>query len=133
MELQFLSSLIEDHAPYKHLLALLENRAGAVVQLEGVAISAKSMILSHLREQTKRPLAIISYTDDQAERITSDLLMFGVPRAEIVMLPQTAQTLLYTEGAPDYAIIGQRIDALRRMANGTATVYALGPGAPAKK
>ncbi|HEY3330675.1 MAG TPA: transcription-repair coupling factor [Capsulimonadaceae bacterium] len=124
MELSSIANLIDDHAPFRRLKELLAKPGATVVQLEGVAVAAKGMMLAKIRQETGRPIVLISYNGEQAERIAGDAVSFGISEADVAVLPQSAQTLLYTEGTPDYALIGRRINALRKIAAGEAQFIA---------
>lgn len=121
MDLSQLPALLEDYAPYRQLKD--ELRAGVhAVQLEGVSVPAKGFFLAQLLREIDRPLLILTYNNEQAERLVADLTALGVEEPSIAYLMSTAETLLYTEGAPDYGMIGRRIQALTRIANGTARI-----------
>ncbi|MDR3708197.1 MAG: transcription-repair coupling factor [Capsulimonadaceae bacterium] len=124
MSLSNIVNLIEDHPSYRRLREHLGKSNATIVQLEGVAISAKGWILAKLARDTGRPIVVISYHGDQAERVVTDAISFGVEPASAATLPQTAQTLLYTEGSPDYSLIGRRVASLRAMASGGARFIA---------
>lgn len=121
MDLYELSALAEDFPPFTQLKEALE-RGTHAVQLEGVSVPAKGFFLAQLLRDLDRPLLIATYNNEQAERIVADLSAFGVAEDSIAYLVSTAETLLYTEGAPDYGMIGRRIQALARIADGSAKV-----------
>lgn len=128
MDLSKLPSLAEDYAPYRQLKDDLHAGVHAV-QLEGVSVPAKGFFLAQLLRDLDRPLLILTYNNEQAERVVADLTAFGVAEDSIAFLMSTAETLLYTEGAPDYGMIGRRLQALTRIANGTARVIIGSAGA----
>jgi transcription-repair coupling factor (superfamily II helicase) len=118
MGLSSLSHLIDNYAPYERARKVLASSGSRSVQLEGVAVSAKGLLLSKFIRDLQTQIVVVSYNIDQAERIALDLQGFGVSADDIVVLPQTAQTLLYTDGAPSYDLIGRRISALLEIAQG---------------
>jgi transcription-repair coupling factor (superfamily II helicase) len=118
MSLSIIANLIDGLPAYRRLREILAKSKPEIVQLEGVAVAAKGMVLAKLRRETGRPIIVISYNGEQAERIVTDAISFGVEAAETGTLPQTAQTLLYTEGTPDYSLIGRRLTTLRALADG---------------
>ena len=120
MELNELSGLAADYAPYRTLRDQL--KSAKVIQLEGLAVSAKGFFLAQLRRDTGRPVVVISYNNDHATRLADDLHAFGIGESDLSLLLSSSETLLYTEGAPDYALIGKRQRALRRIALGDAPV-----------
>ena len=87
---------------------------------------AKAFLSSAMHHDLGRPMAVVTYTADQAERLAGDLRAFIGSGADVAVLPSTAETLLYTEGAPDYSLIGKRLDAIERIAAGTVR-FVVGP------
>jgi transcription-repair coupling factor (superfamily II helicase) len=128
MDLYQLPSLAEDYAPYRELKEQLAAK-GRIVQLEGVSVAAKGFFLTQLLRDLDRPLLIVTYNVEQAERMVDDFTAFGVPEESIAYLVSTAETLLFTEGAPDYALIGKRLNALARIHEGKAKVIIGAAGA----
>ena len=120
MELKEISALAADSPQYKNLRDHLTG--SRVIQLEGMAVSAKGFFLAQLRRDTRRPLVVLSYNNEQAERIATDMNSYGLGELEVSLLLSSSETLLYTEGAPDYGLIGKRQQALRRIALGEAPV-----------
>ena len=124
MNLQSLPSLAEDYPAYQELKAQLAQ--GGVVQMEGVPVPAKGWLLAQLARETGRPLVIISYNDDQAQRLADDLRAYGVSDSSLAQLTSSTGTLIFTEGAPDLGILGRRTAALQRLARGEAQMV-VGP------
>ncbi len=120
MDLQTLPSLAEDYPAYRDLKAQLDK--GGLVQLEGVPVTAKAWLLAQLAGETGRPLALVTYNADQAQRLSDDLRTYGVEDAGQALLVSATDTLIFNEGAPDLGILGQRTAALQRLARGEAQI-----------
>ncbi len=120
MDLRELPGLADDYPAYEKLKAAVA--AGGVVQLEGLPVPAKGWLLAQLGRELGRPLAVISYNDDQAGRLAADLARYGVEGDALIALPSSTETLIFAEGAPDLAITGTRVAALQKLALGTAKV-----------
>ena len=122
MDLTPLSALAQDVKQYREVRDTIKNDRARIIQLEGVSAPAKGFFVSQLLRDLNRKTVLIAYTPDQAERLATDLIQFGIPENDIALLPGTSDTLLYTEGSPDYALIGRRIDALDQILNGRCRV-----------
>jgi transcription-repair coupling factor (superfamily II helicase) len=118
MDLTVLSALALDIPQYRDVRDCFLKDKARVVQLEGVSAPAKGFLISQLLHDVDRPAVLMTYTAEQAERLAADLIAFGIPEADVVQLPSTSETLLYTEGTPDYALVGRRIAALKKILDG---------------
>ncbi len=117
MELNELSGLVEDFGAYRALKERIAQGA-PVVQLEGLPAQAKSFLLAQLQREVGKPLFIVTYNDDAAEKLIADLSVFARDASKIAPLISTAETLIYTEGAPDYGLIGRRAHGLHLALDG---------------
>jgi transcription-repair coupling factor (superfamily II helicase) len=124
MDLQTLPSLAEDYPAYRQLKK--ELNAGGIIQLEGVPVTAKGWMLAQLARETGRPIALVTYNADQAQRLADDLQTYGVGEDAQALLTSATDTLIFHEGAPDAGILGRRAAALQRLARGEAQVI-VGP------
>jgi transcription-repair coupling factor (superfamily II helicase) len=120
MDLRELPGLAEDYPAYQELKKAVAH--GGVIQLEGLPVPAKGWLLAQLQRDLDRPLVIISYNDDQAQRLAADLARYGVGEDALTTLVSSTETLVFAEGAPDLAQTGRRVAALQQMAHGTARV-----------
>lgn len=116
MYLRDLPVLAHDWAHYRTLRdAASKNQP---VLLEGLSPTAKAFVVAQLQRDLGRPVVVLTYNDEALERWLLDLAEFGEGASETVSLVASADTLLYTEGAPDYARIGRRLTALHALLNG---------------
>ncbi len=108
------------HKPFTELLDWAAQGERAL-QLEGLTASAKPLLLAALFRQMQRTLFVITYTQEQAERIADDLSHYGIPKDKIAYLPPS-DSLIYEEGPPDYSVIGERLSVLHDLASGKAVI-----------
>ena len=120
MDLRELPGLAEDYPAYQELKKAVAR--GGVTQLEGLPVPAKGWLLAQLQRDTDKPLVVISYHAEQAQRLAADLARYGVEEDALTSLVSSTETLIFAEGAPDLAQTGQRVAALQKMAQGTARV-----------
>ena len=120
MELQALPALADDYPAYREMKAQIAR--GGVVQMEGVPVTAKGWLLAQLARETGRPLVVVTYNADQAQRLGEDLRAYGVPEAGLAQLTSSTETLIFTEGAPDLGILGRRSAALQQLARREAPI-----------
>lgn len=97
-----------------------------LVQIEGLAAAAKTWLLAGVFDQTKRTMLVVTYTQEQAERIAEDLPHYGIPSEQVLFYPPS-DALIYEEGPPDYSVIGERLAALHGLTASTAPVVLVTP------
>ena len=124
MDLRELPGLAEEYPAYQELKKAVAH--GGVTQLEGLPVPAKGWLLAQLQRDLNRPLVVISYNDEQAQRLAADLARYGVEEDALTTLVSSTETLIFAEGAPDLAQTGRRVAALQQIAHGSARV-AIGP------
>lgn len=95
--------------------------AREAVEIEGLAGPAKGFVLGRLYTRLDRPVLLITYQQEQAQRLADDLLRFGVPPDRLSMLP-AAQGLFLEGDMTDHRVIGERIGALLLLASGKPCV-----------
>ena len=120
MDLRELPGLAEDYPAYRELKKSVSE--GGATQLEGLSLPAKGWLLTQLQRDTDRPLVVVSYNTEQASRLCADLARYGVADDELTQLPSSTETLIFAEGAPDLALLGQRVAALQKLAHGQARI-----------
>ncbi|MDQ2798073.1 MAG: hypothetical protein M3Y13_00335, partial [Armatimonadota bacterium] len=120
MDLRELPGLAEDYPAYQELRKAVAS--GGVTQLEGLPVPAKGWLLAQLQRDTNRPLVVISYNPDQAQRLAADLARYGIAEDALTNLVSSTETLIFAEGAPDLGQTGRRVAALQQMAHGAARV-----------
>ncbi len=124
MELRGLPGLAEDYPVYRELRERVAR--GGVTQVEGLPLPAKAWLLAQLGRETNRPLVVITYNSEQAQRLCADLARYGVAEDEVASLVSSTETLVFADGPPDLGQTGMRISALQKLARGQARV-AVGP------
>ncbi|HZP80359.1 MAG TPA: transcription-repair coupling factor [Chthonomonadaceae bacterium] len=91
--------------------------AQGAVEIEGLAGPAKGFALARLFARLERPLLVITYQQEQAQRLWDDLIRFGVPAERVCVLP-SSQSLFLEGDITDFRVIGERIGALSTLASG---------------
>jgi transcription-repair coupling factor (superfamily II helicase) len=119
MDLTPLSLLANDVRQYRDMRDTIHGDRARVIQVEGISAPAKGFFLVPLVRDLGRRSVLITYTAEQAEKLAKDLAAFGIEQDDILLLPETSETLLYTEGVPDYALIGKRIDTIQKILSGS--------------
>ena len=64
-----------------------------------------------------RPILVLTYQQEQAQRLWDDLVRFGVPQERVCTLP-SSQSLFLEGDITDFRAIGERIGALMSLAQG---------------
>jgi transcription-repair coupling factor (superfamily II helicase) len=101
--------------------ALATESAQGAVEIEGLAGPAKGFALARLFARLERPLLVLTYQQDQAQRLWDDLLRFGVPPECVCVLP-SSQSLFLEGDVTDFRVIGERIGALALLAQGAPCI-----------
>ncbi len=112
MDLHGLPALAREYPIYMDMAARMAR--GETVQVEGLPVAAKALLLAQWTRDGARPLVIITYNMEQAERLASDLQRYAVEK--VAVLPSSTETLFFTEGAPDMGALGRRTSALQALA-----------------
>ena len=98
------SSLITHHSSFH-----------PAVEIEGLAGPAKGYVLARLFARLERPLLVVTYQQEQAQRLWDDLTRFGVPSEQLAVLPSSQSQFLEGD-ITDFRVIGERIGALALLA-----------------
>ena len=99
--------------------------------VEGCAGAARNCIIAGLAASADRPLLVITHSNEQAEQLYDDIISFtgSAPDEHACFLP-SLEILLYEEFSPDFDIIRDRLNSLRRLLRGgPVTVVATAPAA----
>lgn len=89
--------------------------ATGAAEIEGLTGPAKGFLLARLAARLHKSLLVITYQQEQAQRLWDDLVRFGVPQDRVCVLPSSQH--LFLEGdITDYRAIGERIGALTALA-----------------
>lgn len=118
--LEKLLQLNKDFVKTREIISSLSNGT-RMVQVEGLAAAAKSWMLAGLFDDMNRTILLVTYTYEQAERITEDLPLYGIPREQVVFYPPS-DAMIYEEGAPNFSVIGERMGALHALASGRTVI-----------
>lgn len=89
------------------------------VQLEGMPVAARGWLLARLQGDLKKPLVIVTYTDETAQRLADDIRLF-LPEAQTVeRLPSSLNLLLDdADSERDVRGSGKRVRLLGDLAQG---------------
>ena len=97
-------------------------RGRRAVLIEGAPLAAKGWLLARVARDLDRPLIVITYTDEQAARLTEDLVRFLPPDQTVRLLPSSLPLLLDDEeSGRDVGRAGRRLAVLTALANGDPT------------
>jgi transcription-repair coupling factor (superfamily II helicase) len=83
----------------------------ACVEIEGLAGPAKGFVIARLFARLERSILIVTYQQEQAQRLWDDLIRFGAPQDRVCVLP-SAQSLFLEGDVTDTRLIGERVGAL---------------------
>ncbi|HLV80142.1 MAG TPA: hypothetical protein VKT32_07645, partial [Chthonomonadaceae bacterium] len=121
MALTDLPRLAELLPGFEALLQQLETPQGECALIEGLAGPAKGFLLARLYARLEQPLLVITYQQEQAQRLWDDLVRFGVPEARVCALP-SSQSLFLEGDITDFRLVGERIGALTTLASDTPAI-----------
>jgi len=121
--LETLRKLIAAGGPFPALRRLLSG-AARLVSVEEVAPEAKALFAACLAAEERAPVAVIAYSEEEAERLHEGLLTFGIPAERAALIPST-EGILFEDGAPDWSVLGARLQGLARLALGEACVLVM--------
>ena len=114
MALTDLPALADRLPEFDAALAALHTGRGAV-EIEGLAGPAKGFALARLFARLKKTVLVVTYQQEQAQRLWDDLVRFGVKPEQACVLP-ASQSLFLEGDVTDYRVIGERVGALAALA-----------------
>jgi transcription-repair coupling factor (superfamily II helicase) len=120
MNLTRLLPILDNFPAYAKLTKALDERTASHVHIEGVCAAGKAILLARLSADLGRSVSVVTYNEEQARKLASDLAAYGIDSERIAFLPSSVGSLLYTDGAADYSLIGHRLSTVRKIANGEA-------------
>lgn len=123
MSLATLRKLISRQDPFPSIRLLLEESA-RLISVEEIASEVKPVFTACVAAEQREPVAVIAYSQEEAERLWEGLLAYGLPEESVVLVP-AAEGLLFEDGPPDWRVIGARIRALSRLALHKPTVLVM--------
>src|SRR5579872_5435820 len=95
--------------------------SGGVAAIDGLAGPAKAFALAGLAAKVDRPLLVVTYSQEAAQRLWDDLVRFGVPAERACVLP--ASQGFFLEGdVTDFRVVGERIAALMTLSRSGPTI-----------
>ena len=86
MSLEKLLQLSDEHSKSREALDAMKSGA-RLLQIEGLAAAAKGWMLAGAFAETGRAMLVLTYTQEQAERIAEDLPHYGVAQGPGNVLP----------------------------------------------
>lgn len=98
-----------------------KNPAHTAVAIDGLAGPAKGFAIARLFSQLARPLLVITYQQEQAQRLWEDIVRFGVPQDKAAVLPSSQSQFLEGD-VTDFRVIGERVGALAMLARRTPCI-----------
>jgi transcription-repair coupling factor (superfamily II helicase) len=116
MSIELLIQLLGESTQSREILRLLDE-GERCIQVEGLAVAAKSAMLTSLRGSSLRPILVITYSFEQAERLYDDIVAI-LPGTDDVFLVPPAARMIYQEADSDSEIIGRRLAALTSLVDG---------------
>jgi transcription-repair coupling factor (superfamily II helicase) len=93
VSLNKLVQLNNNHPRAREVLDSIEDGV-KLVQIEGLAAAAKGLMLAGVFEETHRTMLVVTYTQEQAERICEDLPHYGIPKDRVLFLA-SSDSLIY--------------------------------------
>src|SRR2546421_287089 len=127
MQLAGLPACVDRLDGFDALLAELERNNGKG-QVEGLAGTAKSLLLARVYQRRPGQLLLVTFSAEQASRILDDFRQFGVPDDQLFLLPSLESRWL-ADSVTDHLALGERIAALTALAAPGACVVAGTPEA----
>ena len=120
MSLHELPKLADQIPGFEKLIESLDS-TGATFEIEGLTGTARGYVLSRVFARLNRPVVIVTYQHEQAQRLANDLTRFGVSEQIVRVLP-SAQSLFIEGDVTDYRTIGERISALELLQKGVPCI-----------
>ncbi len=120
MALSELPKLADGLPGFDELTKLLAESRTAV-EIEGLAGPAKAFALARLFARIGRPVLVVTYSQEAAQRFWDDLVRFGLPEERVCVLP-ASQSFFLDGDITDYRVIGERIAALMTLSGDEPSV-----------
>ena len=115
MSTDVILKLLRDSPQLRQVRQALNEGPG--IQVEGLAVAAKSVVVTALRQELNRPIVLVTYNYEQAERLYEDLASLGLGNGDLLLVPP-ADSMIYQEGDTDFDVIGRRLTALSQLLDG---------------
>ncbi len=114
MALPDLPALADRLPEFDAALAALQSGRNAI-EIEGLAGPAKGFALARLFARLNKTILVVTYQQEQAQRLWDDLVRFGLRQEQVCVLP-ASQSLFLEGDVTDYRVIGERIGGLTALA-----------------
>ncbi|HVK05041.1 MAG TPA: transcription-repair coupling factor [Armatimonadaceae bacterium] len=112
---------LADHFEAFSRVETLFRRGRKAITIEGMPVAAKGWLVGRLARDAGHPLLLVTYTEEQAQRLYEDVRTFLPPGQEIHLLPTSLPMLLDDEESErDVRRAGQRLATLGLLASGDA-------------
>ncbi len=115
MNMEKITKLLRETTQLQDVLKMMD--CGIGVEVEGLASPAKCMVIAAVQQDMPRPILIVTYNYEQAERICEDISAIVGEETDILLVPP-ADSMIYQSGDTDFDIIGKRLTALARLQDG---------------
>jgi transcription-repair coupling factor (superfamily II helicase) len=120
MQLHALARRVDRLEGFGDLLAALRARR-THAQVDGLVGPTRALALARLFASAPRPTLLITYQNEQCQRLWDDLRAFGMPEESLRILPHSEGRWLSHE-ATDYRMLGERVAALVALAQGRPSI-----------
>ncbi len=116
MPLGTLKSIISAREPFRGIRKAMKGQA-RLVAVEELAPPVKPVFAAALAGDEQGPVAVVAYSQEEADRLWEGLIAYGFPEDLVTVVP-AADSLLFEDGEPDWDEAGARINGLTRLALG---------------
>lgn len=120
MTLRDLPLLLGDLPGFADVVSLAHDTRGHA-QIDGLSGVTKSLAVAHLAQKLAAPILVVTYQNEQCQRLADDLRNFGIPAELLYTLPPSENRWLMRDKV-DYRTVGERIAALTALASGARCV-----------
>src|SRR5258708_29252007 len=112
---------LADDLPGLNELAKTLAETSSAVEIEGLAGPAKAFALARLFARVNRPILVVTYQHEAAQRLWDDLVRFGIPEERVCVLP-ASQSFFLDGDITDFRVIGERVAALMTLSRDEPTI-----------
>jgi len=116
MSIERISQVLRESPQFQKVHRALDE-GGRGIQIEGLAVAAKGTFAAALLRGLNRPILLVTYNYEQAERLYEDIAAQGASNGNLLLVPP-ADSMIYQEGDTDFDVIGRRLSALTHLQDG---------------
>ena len=120
MSMEHVLQLLKESQEIRQIRDALD-RGSRGIRVEGLAAAAKSLFAAAIRGVWNRPMLLVTYNYEQAERLYEDMAALGIGNGDLLLLPP-ADSMIYQEGDTDLDVISRRLSALTNLTDGKPVV-----------